>query len=207
MTPSNPSQPEVAVSAASGDEAVTKKIATPVTRSLANSAVGSANGATSGSGSSQALDEHAGRNDSASSSAVNVNGSSSVATSLPTSTPTAPSETTTSVAKASEEGKRNGGAIEGAAKVSANRAKKSTKATAPSIPNNVRKLREDAMMSKAELARRAGVSPLTIDRVEAGMPCRMDTKRKILEALGLSPSARTQVWPESFETENLDGDE
>lgn len=62
-------------------------------------------------------------------------------------------------------------------------------------PNNVRKLRQEAMMSKAELARRAGVSPLTIDRVEAGHPCRMDTKRKILEALGLSPSARTEVWP------------
>lgn len=63
-------------------------------------------------------------------------------------------------------------------------------------PNNVRKLRQEAMMSKAELARRAGVSPLTIDRVEAGSPCRMDTKRKILEALGLKPSARTEVWPD-----------
>ncbi len=63
-------------------------------------------------------------------------------------------------------------------------------------PNNVRKLRQEAMMSKAELARRAGVSPLTIDRVEAGAPCRMDTKRKILEALGLKPSARTEVWPD-----------
>ena len=62
-------------------------------------------------------------------------------------------------------------------------------------PNNVRKLRQEAMMSKAELARRAGVSPLTIDRVEAGSPCRMDTKRKILEALGLKPSARAEVWP------------
>jgi DNA-binding XRE family transcriptional regulator len=63
-------------------------------------------------------------------------------------------------------------------------------------PNNVRKLRQAAMMSKAELARRAGVSPLTIDRVEGGSPCRMDTKRKILEALGLSPSARAEVWPD-----------
>ena len=51
-----------------------------------------------------------------------------------------------------------------------------------------------AMMSKAELARRAGVSPLTIDRVESGCPCRMDTKRKILEALGLKPEAREQVF-------------
>ena len=69
------------------------------------------------------------------------------------------------------------------------------KARAGMYPNNVRKLRQAAMMSKAELARRAGVSPLTIDRVESGKPCRMDTKRKILEALGLSPSARAEVWP------------
>jgi predicted transcriptional regulator len=60
--------------------------------------------------------------------------------------------------------------------------------------NNVQRFRESLMMSKAELARRAGVSPLTIDRVESGCPCRMDTKRKILEALGLSPSAREQVF-------------
>lgn len=68
------------------------------------------------------------------------------------------------------------------------------KAKAGMFPNNVRKLRQAAMMSKAELARRAGVSPLTIDRVEAGCPSRMDTKRKILEALGLPPSAREEVF-------------
>jgi DNA-binding XRE family transcriptional regulator len=75
------------------------------------------------------------------------------------------------------------------------KAKSKSKARAGTEDNNVRKLRAAAMMSKAELARRAGVSPLTIDRVEAGCPCRMDTKRKILEALGLSPSARAEVWP------------
>lgn len=62
--------------------------------------------------------------------------------------------------------------------------------------NNVRKLRTERMMSKAELARRAGLSTLTIDRVEKGMPCRMDTKRKILEALGLTPSDRIAVFGE-----------
>lgn len=71
-----------------------------------------------------------------------------------------------------------------------------TRPKAGTHPNNVRKLRQGAMMSKAELARRAGVSPLTIDRVEAGCPCRMDTKRKILEALGLQPSAAKQVFPD-----------
>ena len=71
---------------------------------------------------------------------------------------------------------------------------KAAKAKPATQPNNVRKLRQAAMMSKAELARRAGVSPLTIDRVESGCPCRMDTKRKILEALGLKPEAREQVF-------------
>jgi len=63
-------------------------------------------------------------------------------------------------------------------------------------PNNVRRLRQRAMMSKAELARRAGVSPLTIDRVESGCPCRMDTKRKILEALGIAPASAVEVFPD-----------
>lgn len=63
-------------------------------------------------------------------------------------------------------------------------------------PNNVRRLRQRAMMSKAELARRAGVSPLTIDRVESGCPCRMDTKRKILEALGIQPASAAEVFPD-----------
>lgn len=66
----------------------------------------------------------------------------------------------------------------------------------PYQKNNVRKLRTERMMSKAELARRAGLSTLTIDRVEKGMPCRMDTKRKILEALGLTPADRVSVFGE-----------
>ncbi len=63
-------------------------------------------------------------------------------------------------------------------------------------PNGVRRLRIDRMMSKAELARRANVSVLTIDRVEKGYGCRMDTKRKILEALGLNLSDRVRVFGE-----------
>ena len=50
------------------------------------------------------------------------------------------------------------------------------------------------MMSKAELARKAGLSTLTIDRIEAGRPCRLDTKRKILLALGLRISDKDQVF-------------
>ncbi len=52
------------------------------------------------------------------------------------------------------------------------------------------------MMSKAELARRANLSVLTIDRVEKGFGCRMDTKRKILEALGLRLADRVRVFGE-----------
>jgi DNA-binding XRE family transcriptional regulator len=81
------------------------------------------------------------------------------------------------------------------AKVSgAPRANKSIK-----VKNNVRKLRTERMMSKAELARRAGVSTLTIDRVERGMKARMDTKRKILEALGLKPQDRVMVFGDAEE--------
>ena len=60
--------------------------------------------------------------------------------------------------------------------------------------NNVQRFREGLMMSKAELARKAGLSTLTIDRVEAGRPCRLDTKRKILLALGLKISDKEKVF-------------
>ena len=67
------------------------------------------------------------------------------------------------------------------------------------VKNNVRKLRMERMMSKAELARRAGLSTLTVDRVERGMSSRMDTKRKILEALGLKPQDRVMVFGDAEE--------
>jgi DNA-binding XRE family transcriptional regulator len=60
--------------------------------------------------------------------------------------------------------------------------------------NNVQVLRESQLLSKAELARRAGVSPLTIDRVERGKECRVDTKRKIILALGLTVADREKVF-------------
>ncbi len=59
----------------------------------------------------------------------------------------------------------------------------------------VQKFREAALMAKAELARKAGVSESTIDRVEAGHQCRMETKRKILFALGLSLQESGKLWP------------
>jgi DNA-binding XRE family transcriptional regulator len=60
--------------------------------------------------------------------------------------------------------------------------------------NNVQRFREALMMSKAELARKAGLSTLTIDRVEAGRPCRLDTKRKVLLALGLGVTDQDRVF-------------
>ncbi len=60
--------------------------------------------------------------------------------------------------------------------------------------NNLRKYRERLLLSKSELARKAGVSVLTIDRVEKGGKCRMETKRKILLALGLALDEKEKVF-------------
>jgi len=61
--------------------------------------------------------------------------------------------------------------------------------------NLVKKIREQLLISKSELARKAGVSPLTIDRVEKGENCRMETKRRIISALGYELSDREKVFP------------
>ncbi|HUL59231.1 MAG TPA: helix-turn-helix transcriptional regulator [Anaeromyxobacteraceae bacterium] len=61
-------------------------------------------------------------------------------------------------------------------------------------PNNLQRLREDQLLTKAELARKAGVSPLTVARIESGLECRMDTQRKIILALGLRPADRAKVF-------------
>ncbi len=62
------------------------------------------------------------------------------------------------------------------------------------LKNNVRKIREAKMLSKLELAKMAGISPLTVDRIEKGMTCRMATKRKILSALGLKMTQKLQLF-------------
>ncbi len=63
--------------------------------------------------------------------------------------------------------------------------------------NCVQESREEKMMSKAELARSAGVTVQTIDRIEKGCDCRMDTKRKILLALGYQLADRQKLFFES----------
>ena len=67
------------------------------------------------------------------------------------------------------------------------------------MANQVKEIREAQLMSKAELARKAGVSPVTIDRIENGAVCRMATKRKIILALGLKLSDREKVFPNGDE--------
>ena len=63
--------------------------------------------------------------------------------------------------------------------------------------NLVKEIREDLLMSKAELARKAGVSPLTIDRIEKGKNCRMETRRKIILALGYKLTDKEKIFPGS----------
>ncbi len=63
-------------------------------------------------------------------------------------------------------------------------------------PNNVRNIRESKLMSKSELAKAADLSIPTIDRVEKGYSCRMETKRKIIKALGLTLDERNRVFLE-----------
>lgn len=60
--------------------------------------------------------------------------------------------------------------------------------------NKLKSIRESRLMSKSELARKAGVSPLTIDRIERGELCRMETKRKIVLALGFSLEEKNKVF-------------
>ena len=62
--------------------------------------------------------------------------------------------------------------------------------------NKVKKIRESRLLSKAELARKAGVSSLTVDRVERGESCRLETMRKIILALGFTLDEREKVFQE-----------
>ena len=65
--------------------------------------------------------------------------------------------------------------------------------------NSLKEIRESFMISKTELARKASISPITITRIEQGMPCRIETKRKILLALGYKVSDMNKVFDENME--------
>jgi len=61
---------------------------------------------------------------------------------------------------------------------------------------SIKTLREQRCLSKAELARKAGVSPLTIGRIERGQSCRSDTLRKIILALGYTLADKERLFPD-----------
>ena len=64
--------------------------------------------------------------------------------------------------------------------------------------NRVKEIRESLLMSKAELARKSGVSYKTLFRIEKKLPCRIDTKRKLILALGFKIADKGKVFPEDY---------
>ncbi len=65
----------------------------------------------------------------------------------------------------------------------------------PVPTNRVREIREHKLMTQSQLARKARIALRTIHSVEKGLNCRMDTKRKILLALGLRFEDKDLVFP------------
>lgn len=61
--------------------------------------------------------------------------------------------------------------------------------------NRVRELRQEKLMTQADLARRAKVALRTVHSVEKGMNCRLDTKRRIILALGFRFQDREYIFP------------
>lgn len=61
----------------------------------------------------------------------------------------------------------------------------------------LRRLRLFAALSQRELARRAGVSPATIGRIEDGEQAHPSTVRKLADALGCQP--RELIEPEKHD--------
>jgi DNA-binding XRE family transcriptional regulator len=62
--------------------------------------------------------------------------------------------------------------------------------------SKLKRYREENLISKAELSRLAGISPITLGRIEEGFSCRIDTKRKILNALGLVAKDKHMIFEE-----------
>lgn len=64
------------------------------------------------------------------------------------------------------------------------------------VESKLKQYRKEHLISKTELARDAGISLVTIDRIEKGFDCRLATKRKIIEALGIDIDDKDEVFPE-----------
>ncbi len=60
--------------------------------------------------------------------------------------------------------------------------------------NYLKKVRESLMISKAELSRKANISPVTITRIEQGKQCIMETKRKVILAFGYNISDKNKIF-------------
>ena len=63
--------------------------------------------------------------------------------------------------------------------------------------NKLKDYREQHLISKTELARDAEISLVTLDRIEKGFDCRLSTKRKIIDALGLKIDNKDEIFPEN----------
>ena len=66
--------------------------------------------------------------------------------------------------------------------------------------NSLKETRESLLISKTELARKANVSPATITRIEYSMPCRMETQRRIVLALGYKISDTNKIFASDMES-------
>lgn len=61
---------------------------------------------------------------------------------------------------------------------------------------NLGSYREQRLISRAEMARKTGLSPLTINKLEDGRACRPDTAKKILECLDIVLNGSSFVYDE-----------
>ena len=60
--------------------------------------------------------------------------------------------------------------------------------------NTLKSYRQQVLISRTELARKAGLSRQTIERIEKGEGCRLETKRKIILALDLKLSETHKLF-------------
>jgi len=60
------------------------------------------------------------------------------------------------------------------------------------------------LISKTELARKANISPATLTRIENNMPCRMETQKKIVLALGYTLSDKNKIFGSCRESSHQD---
>jgi DNA-binding XRE family transcriptional regulator len=60
--------------------------------------------------------------------------------------------------------------------------------------NSLKSYREEVLISRTELARKAGLSVQTIEHIEKGEGCRLETRRKIILALDLELSEKDKIF-------------